>query len=132
MDTLTRDYNAYFGSKKTFTDLVDEGQRAYGSKNFCGADVLFRLALELKPVHYAPYYYLGLLAYEEKKYPEAESFYKTALDYGAEKALVQYARGVNAAAAGNKTEAAAYLQEASAADPAKYKARSDDLIKRLQ
>jgi tetratricopeptide (TPR) repeat protein len=132
MDTLTKDYNAYFTSKKTFTDLIDEGQRAYGSKNFSGAEALFRQALELKSAHYAPYYYLGLLAYEEKKYPEAESFYKTALDYGAEKALVQYARGVNAAAAGNKAEALAYLQEASAADPATYKTRSEDLIKRLQ
>ncbi|MDR1143443.1 MAG: hypothetical protein LBK77_04380 [Spirochaetaceae bacterium] len=130
--TLTRDYNAYIASKKTFTELIDEGQKAYGAKNYTTAAELFRKAAALKPGHYAPPYYLGLLAYEDKKYAEAEGFYKTALEYGAEKALVQYARGVNAAVSGKKAEAVAFLEEASAADPARYKARADDLIKRLQ
>ncbi|MDR2663626.1 MAG: hypothetical protein LBC31_11580 [Treponema sp.] len=129
---LTRDYNAYIAAKKTFTELIDEGQKAYGAKNYAAAAELFRKAGTLKPGHYAPPYYLGLLAYEDKKYAEAEGFYKTALDYGAEKALVQYARGVNAAASGKKSEAAAFLEEAAAADSAKYKARAEDLIKRLQ
>jgi tetratricopeptide (TPR) repeat protein len=129
---LTRDYNAYITFKRTFAELIDEGQRAYGVKNYATAAEFFQKAAVLKPDHYAPPYYLGLLAYEDKKYAEAESFYKTALDYGAEKALVQYARGVNAAASGKKAEAVAFLEEASAADPARYKARAEDLIKRLQ
>jgi tetratricopeptide (TPR) repeat protein len=132
ISALTRDYNVYIISKKTFTELIDEGQKAYGAKNYAGAAELFRKAAVLRPGHYAPPYYLGLLAYEEKNYAEAEGFYKTALGYGAERALVQYARGVNAAASGKKAEAVAFLEEASAADPAKYKARSDDLIKKLQ
>jgi tetratricopeptide (TPR) repeat protein len=129
---LSRDYNSYIASKKSFTELVDEGQRAYGSGNFSASAELFRRAAALRPRHYAPQYYLGLLAYEEKKYAEAEGFYKTALEYGAERALVQYARGVNAVASGKKTEALAYLQEASAADPAAYKARVDELVGKLE
>ena len=129
---LSRDYNTYIAGKKTFVELVEEGQRAYGTKNYPAAEESFRKAAELRNNHYAPYYYLGLLAYENKKYTEAEDFYKKALDCGAERAMVQYARGVNAATAGKKTEAIAFLEEASAADSIKYKARSDDLIKKLQ
>ena len=126
-----RDYNAYIAGKKTFVELVEEGQRAYGAKNFSEAGALFRRAAEMKSGHHAPPYYLGLLAYEDKNYTVAENFYKTALDLGAERGLVQYARGVNAATAGKTAEAVAFLEEAAAADSAKYKARSDELIKKL-
>lgn len=129
---LTRDYNNYIAGKKTFTELVEEGQRAYNAKNYSSAEESFRKAAELRSNHYAPSYYLGLVAYENKKYNEAEDFYKKALDYGGEKAMIQYARGVNAAAAGKKAEAIAFLEEAAAADSARYKARSDDLIRKLQ
>jgi len=129
---LTRDYRAYIAGKRTFLELVEDGQRAYGGKNYLLAGDLFRKAAELKSSHYAPYYYLGLIAYEDKKYTDAEGFYKTALDYGAERAMVQYARGVNAAAAGKKADAIAFLQEASTADSAQYKARSDEIINKLR
>ncbi|MDR2471387.1 MAG: tetratricopeptide repeat protein [Treponema sp.] len=127
-----RDYNAYIAGKKTFVELVEEGQRAYGAKNLSEAEALFRRALEMKSGHHAPCYYLGLVAYENKNYTGAETFYKTALDLGAERGLVQYARGVNAAASGKTAEAVAFLEEAAAADSAKYKARCDDLIKKLR
>ena len=129
---MTKDYNTYIGAKKTFVELVEDGQRAYGAKNYSSAEELFHKAAELRNTHYAPYYYLGLLAYEDKKYNNAEEFYKTALGYGGERAMIQYARGVNAAAAGKKAEAIVFLEEAATADSARYRARSDDLIKKLQ
>ena len=132
---LTRDYSAYIANKKTFTELVEEGQKAYGAKNYAAAEESFHKAIKLRNSHYAPYYYLGLLAYERKNYNGAETFYKTALDAatpGTERAMIQYARGVNAAAAGKKAEAITFLEEAANIDSAKYKVRSDDLIRKLQ
>ncbi|MDR0599345.1 MAG: tetratricopeptide repeat protein [Treponema sp.] len=131
-EDLSKDYNAYLGAKKTFPQLVTEGQAAYGAKNFSGAGDLFRQARELKKDHPLPYYYLGLLAYEGKDYTGAEALYQQARDRGADKALIQYALGVNAAAAGKTAEAVSLLKEAAAADPGKYKSRTEDLIKRLQ
>ncbi|MDR0447802.1 MAG: hypothetical protein LBH07_03955 [Treponema sp.] len=127
---ITRDYRTYIAGKKTFFELIEEGQKAYGDKNFAIAGDLFRKAAALKWDHFASYYYLGLLAYEDKKYIEAEAYYKTALDHGAENAMIQYARGVNAAAQGKKAEALVFLQEAAVAE--KYRDRSNELIRRLQ
>ena len=132
IDVLTGDFTSYIAGKKTFAELVEEGQQAYAAKNYSGAEESFRKAAELRSGHYAPYYYLALIAYENKKYSEAENFYKTALDNGGERALIQYARGINAAAAGGKTEAITFLEEAAAADSAKYKERCSELIKKLQ
>ena len=127
---LTRDYTAYISGKRTFTELVEEGQRAYTARNFTAAGEFFRRAIEQRSSHYAPYYYLGLIAYEDKKYSEAEEFYQTALNHGAERALIQYSRGVNAAAAGNRAEAIGFLQEAAASE--RYRDRANDLIQKLQ
>ena len=132
INDLSRDFQAYIAGRKTFTELVEEGQKAYSAKDFAAAGDLFRKALEMRSNHFAPYYYLGLLAYEDKKYAEAEELYRKALDLGAERALIQYARGVNAAAAGKRTEAIAFLQDAAAADSVRFKSRSDDLIRKLQ
>jgi tetratricopeptide (TPR) repeat protein len=88
--------------------------------------------MEQKPGHYAPYYYLGLLSYEEGSYDMAESYYLSAADRGADGALVSYALGVNAASAGRKKEAADYLRRAAAASPERYGDRTRDLLRRLE
>jgi tetratricopeptide (TPR) repeat protein len=129
---LAKDFSAYIAGKKTFTELVEDGQRFYGAKNYSMAEECFHKAAALRNSHYAPYYYLALIAYDNKNYTGAEAYYKTALDNGAEKAMIQYARGVNAAAAGKKAEAIAFLEEAAAADSARYRARSEDLINKLR
>jgi hypothetical protein len=46
--------------------------------------------------------------------------------------MIQYARGVNAASAGKKPEAIAFLQEAASIDSARFKVRSDELIQKLR
>ena len=130
IDVLTGNYNAFIAGKKTFAELVEEGQKAYDAGNSAAAEDFFRRAAELRSSHHIPCYYLGLLAYGDKKYNEAEEFYLMALNNGAERALIQYARGVNAAAAGRRSEALVFLEEASAEE--RYKARSDELIRRLR
>ena len=129
VDTLTQDYKTYIDSRKTFAELLTEGQQAYKNKDSSRAEAAFLSAHRQKPTHYAPYYYLGLLAYEAKDFEQAEQYYRSALQYGGSEGLVSYARGLNAIAAGRTAEAKAFLEQA-AADP-EYKERAQALIARL-
>jgi tetratricopeptide (TPR) repeat protein len=131
-NTLQNDYQTYLAGRRTFRELIDEGQRAYEAKDYTGAEQAFLKAVEQRPAHYAPYYYLGLLAYEEKKYAPAEAYYRSALQYGADQALVQYARGLNAMAQGRIADAISCLQEAAQLSPARYGERAENLISGLK
>jgi tetratricopeptide (TPR) repeat protein len=132
MEDLEKDYRNYIASRKTFAELVDEGQKAYAGKDRAAAELAFLQAMEQKPGHHAPYYYLGLLSYEEGSYDMAETYYLSAAERGADGALVAYALGVNAASAGRKKEAADYLRRAAAASPERYGERTRDLLGRLE
>jgi tetratricopeptide (TPR) repeat protein len=129
---LQNDYLNYLASRKTFGDLIDEGQKAYAAKNYAEAELAFLRAIEQRPAHYVSYYYLGLIAYEEKNYELAEGYYRSALQYGAEQALLQYARGVNAAMMGRNAEAISYLEEAARLSPERYRERAANLISRIR
>ncbi|MDR2521983.1 MAG: hypothetical protein LBC72_05475 [Spirochaetaceae bacterium] len=132
LENMTNDYYSYIASRKTFAELVQAGQEAYTAKNWVEAENYFLQALYQKPTHYAPYYYLGLLAYEQKSYDLAERYYRSAVQYGADVALVSYALGINAATAGRNDEAVTYLQEAARISPERYKERTDSIIIRLR
>jgi tetratricopeptide (TPR) repeat protein len=132
LDKLSQDFQNYLASRKTFTELSEEGQKAYAVRDPVGAEIAFFNALDQKPSHYAPYYYLGLLAYEENSYDMAEQYYRSALQNGADRALVFYALGVNAASAGKTREAIEYLRQAASASPERYREKSDSLIQRLR
>jgi tetratricopeptide (TPR) repeat protein len=132
MDKLNRDYRAYLDSRKTFTELVAEGQRAWAAGDTAAAELAFTKALNQRPGHYAPYYYLGLIAYGENSYDLAEQYYRSSIQYGADFALVSYALGINAAAAGKNREAVNYLREAAAAAPDRYLEKTESLIARLK
>ncbi|MDR3324536.1 MAG: hypothetical protein LBS82_00920 [Spirochaetaceae bacterium] len=124
------DYAAYVMGRKTFNEIVDAGQQNYAAGNYDQAEVCFLEALRAKP-HYAPYYYLGLIAYTQKKYDIADQYYRSAELLGADKALVQYALGVNAASAGRNNEAVQYLNNASYLSPERYRDRVAEILKKL-
>ncbi|GMO49284.1 MAG: hypothetical protein Ta2G_06060 [Termitinemataceae bacterium] len=132
LETMRRDYDSYIDSRKTFAELVDLGQKSYTGKQLGEAEQYFLAALYQKPTHYAPYYYLGLLSYEDKNYDMAERYYRSALTYGADSPLVNYALGINAATAGRNSEAITYLQEAANQSPERYKDRAEQIIIRLK
>jgi tetratricopeptide (TPR) repeat protein len=131
-DTLKKEYHSYLASRRTFGELIREGRQAYAAKDAVTAELCFLSAMDQKPTHYAPYYYLGLLAYEEKSYDQADTYYRTALRYGADDALVHYALGLNAASAGRRADAIDYLSRAAVTAPERYKQRVEDLIARLR
>ncbi|GMO27846.1 MAG: hypothetical protein LBG79_05750 [Spirochaetaceae bacterium] len=128
---MHRDYSAYIQSRYTFAELVDAGQRAYSARNFDDAESFFLDSLYQKPGHFAPYYYLGLISYERKNYEVAEQYYRSALQFGADYALVQYAMGVNAATSGRSADAIVYLKSAAEADPVRYGERSNQIIQKI-
>lgn len=132
IDEITRDYKNYIKERKTFTELVEAGRQAYSAKDMAKAEVLFLSAMDLEPQHYAPHYYLGLLSYEQKKYDMAENYYRSALLYGADEALVNYALGLNAGAAGRKSDAVQYLEKAAAAAPDRYQTKVQELLPRFK
>jgi len=130
IESLSADFTSYIAGRRTFAELITEGHNAYSSGQFSAAQAFFNRAAGQRSTHYAPYYYLGLLAYEEKRYEEADALYQLALDYGAPRALLMFARGLNAAADGKNPEAIVFLEEAALDE--RYRTRSEELISRLQ
>jgi hypothetical protein len=131
-EVLGNDFRAYLAGRKTLAEYIDAGQEAHAAGDREGAETNFLMARDLRPAHFAPYYYLGLLAYEGKAYDQAESFYRAALQYGADQALIQYARGINAASAGRPTDAINLLEEAATASPERYGDRAAGIISQLR
>jgi hypothetical protein len=132
MDSLDRDYQGYLDSRKTFAELVDEGETAYAGKDREGAELAFRAALNQKPDHYAPHYYLGLLAYDSGDHAAAAEYYFASMGYGADLALIFYALGLNAAAAGSAADAVDFLGQAAEIAPDRFREKAGKLIPRLQ
>lgn len=131
LEDFKSDYRNYLASRKTYAELLEEGREAYANKDRIRAEHIFMEALDMKPSHYAAYYYLGLLAYEQKAYDMAENHYRSALQNGADQALVYYALGLNAGAAGRNADARSYLQRASRENPERYRARVEELLPRF-
>jgi tetratricopeptide (TPR) repeat protein len=132
METFRRDYNSYIAARKTFAELLKDGEAAYAQKDSVTAELNFQEAKNQNPAHYAPYYYLGLLAYERQMYDLAEQYYRSALQYGADSSLVNFALGINAASAGRNDEAIRCLEQAAEASPARFGQRVGDIISRLK
>jgi tetratricopeptide (TPR) repeat protein len=130
-ENLTRDMGTYLASRKTFAELMEEGRATYAAGDYMTATYLFSDALDLRPGHYAPYYYLGMIYYGNGSWYWAEEYYNQSLERGADKALVHYALGLNAAAAGLIEKAAALLRDAAEEDPGRYREKADALLKTL-
>jgi hypothetical protein len=131
-ELLQSDFRTYLTGRKTFTEYIEAGQRAYTAGDTAEAETNFLRALDQRPAHFAPLYYLGLLAYEEKNYGQAEYYYRSALQYGGDQGLIQYARGLNAASAGRRADAINLLEEAAAASPERYGDRAAGIIYQLR
>jgi tetratricopeptide (TPR) repeat protein len=129
---MERDYKAYLDSRKTFNELIEEGRKAFTAGDFPNAEMYFTAAMYQKPAHYASYYYLGLIYYEQKKYAAAEEYYKSSLSYGADPGLVSYALGINAAMDERTSEAIRWLEQAATANPSRYREKVDALLVQLR
>ena len=129
---IARDHLRYLDSRRSFSELVADGQRAYISGYAAIARATFRRALEIRPDHYAPWYYLGLLAYNEGDTATAEWYYRMALSLGADTASVLYAMALNAATATRIDEAIELLRQSAQIAPGRFRERAETLIYQLE
>ncbi|MCL2600612.1 MAG: tetratricopeptide repeat protein [Treponema sp.] len=132
MGDIARDHRIYLDSLSSFSELIAAGQYAYNAGRAADAEAAFRGALEIRPDHYAPWYYLGLLAYNDNNTEAAERYYRIALGFGADTASVLYALALNAAIAGRTAEAMELLRQASATAPDRFGERAEILIEQLE
>ncbi|MEI6387048.1 MAG: hypothetical protein WCQ50_10445 [Spirochaetota bacterium] len=131
LDALEKAFGEYIDSRKTYPELVALGTEQYNKKEYDRADTNFAEAARLEPNAFVVPYYQGLIAYSKSQYQQADAFYKQALALGCDKPTVNYALGLNSIARGLNDEGAAFLSLASTANPDRYKARVDDILKRL-
>jgi tetratricopeptide (TPR) repeat protein len=131
-ETLAGDCHNYLESKKSFAELIAEGQRAYSEGDLEGAERSFDRARSMRPDHAVPCYYQGLLAYGARDFARAEELYNAALCNGADAALVRYALGLNAVSAGRAADGIRWLEEAAAAGPDRFGEKAAGIIGRLR
>jgi tetratricopeptide (TPR) repeat protein len=132
LDNLAASFDSYLNGKKTFVELVTEGVGLYNQKSYDAAQKDFVAAQALNPMDYVPPYYLGLIAYYNKSYAVADTFYKKALDLGCDPGIANYALGVNAFAQGLLVDAKAYLTKAKDSSPDVYGPKADEVIARIK
>jgi len=132
MDALAADYETFLGSRKSFSELVDEGRRYYGEGMADEAKAAFEAAVGIRPWHHVPFYYLGLLAYNRGDTDEAETFYLKALGLGADEAAVTYAIAINAATAGRIDDALGLLEHLAGLSPERFGERAGNLSELLR
>ena len=129
---LLQDFQAYVLSLKTPIELVKDGIDLYTKGDLANAELSFRKSLALDPTSATATYYLGLIDYSRKNYPQAEDQYTKAFQLGANAGVINYALGVNSFAAGKNADATKYLTLAKQADKATYGDRVDALLKRME
>jgi hypothetical protein len=131
-ESLAGDYQNYLDAKKSFSELIEAGQKAYSEGDFENAEQRFSQAQSMRPEHAVPYYYQGLLAYGARNFAKAEELYNAALYNGADTALVHYALGLNAVSAGRAADGIRWLEQAVAAGPDRFGEKANRIINKLR
>jgi tetratricopeptide (TPR) repeat protein len=129
-EEIARHYGDYFAGYGTFSGCMLEGKTEYSNGRIQEARYAFMLAMSKRPKHYAPYYNLGLLAFEEGESGEADYYYQKAMNFGA--ATVVYAMALNAAADGRTYWALMLLQQAADLDPERFGEKARIMENRLR
>jgi len=121
----------YLDSRRSFRGWITYGVDRYNTSDLDEAKTAFTAAVELDEENYVPYYYLGLINYEQGNFGLADFYYQEAIAKGAEAAVTLYALGVNAYADNRFDDAVAYLEDAVEADPA-YEDRAEEVLIRIR
>ena len=116
----------------TFNDLVRLGVDQFGAEDPSSSRTSFQEALKLRSDNYIPYYYLGLIAYQEEDFYVAQDYYLRASDLGIDAGLINYALGVNAFADQRYDRAKEYLLKAKELDSESYEEKTDALLQRIE
>ncbi len=130
-EQLNEQFRSFVSSLKTTGELTAEAVSLYNAGDDGKAAALFTDILQSSPDDPAACYYMGLIAYRNARYAEAETWYKKAARNGADAALVNWALGLSAYSDKRYTEAKNYLNEAKKLDGEQYGRRADELVAQI-
>jgi tetratricopeptide (TPR) repeat protein len=116
---------------KTFNELVQEGVSDYNAGRYATSRKNLLLASDVKADDPIVLYYLGLVSYSEKDYPQAEKWYKAALAAGSDVSTTNWALGLNAYADKRYKDARQYIETARTVNPDRYGAKGETLLKSM-
>ncbi|MGL4986876.1 MAG: tetratricopeptide repeat protein [Treponemataceae bacterium] len=132
-DTLNKSYITFIEELRSVRDELANGVAAYSKDQTDEAINFFNKALELDEKNSTAMYYIGLSMHKQKRYKEADSWYKKALDaHQPNTAYIYWALGTSAVADWRTSDALEYLNKAKEADPTTFASRVDNLIKQLE
>ncbi|MCA1754771.1 MAG: hypothetical protein LC641_08785 [Spirochaeta sp.] len=131
-ELLVEGFIAHVQSMRSYRDLVEDGMQAYNNGDLGPAERHFVAASDIDDSTYLPYYYLGLINFDNASFELAEYYFETALTNGADEALVSYALGVNAFAEERYATAREQLERAIELGGDTYRDQATDLIGRIQ
>jgi tetratricopeptide (TPR) repeat protein len=123
---------SYLSGRRSFRTLVQDGIDQYADGELADAEESFVTALKLREDSFIPFYYMGLINYDNRNYSLSDFYYKEALDKGATEALTYYALGVNAYADNRFEDAVSYLEETIRLDPSSYEDKAGQLLDRIE
>jgi len=132
LEELQRDFHTYSLSLMTFNDFIRQGVDLYSAEELAAARESFENAVAQRTDNYIPYYYLGLIYYQQKDYDTAQQYYSKASELDIEPGLINYALGVNAFADKRFDLAVEYLLKAKELDSAAYGEKVDSLLQRIE
>ncbi|MGL4524271.1 MAG: tetratricopeptide repeat protein [Spirochaetia bacterium] len=126
------DFETFLGQQMGYIETLNALRESYTKKDYPQAKEYAESANVMKQDAYLPVYYLGLIAFENKEYEEAQKHYQQSLSMGAPEALIDFAMG-HILYYGQKdyAQASATFEQAKQKDPTKYGARVDAILKNL-
>lgn len=144
-EDLQSEYVNYFSDTLlTYNELIRAGITAYNNEEYTQASDYFNKARGQNPTQHSPDYHLGLIAYSEGNYEDAEGLFREALkkvekneEVNAQQkneaiGLIYYAMGVNAYDAGNIGIAKDFLKQSVWTDDGKYSQKARELLDKIQ
>ncbi len=125
------DLALWLNGLKTFNELVQEGVSDYNAGRYSAARKNLLLASDVKADDPIVLYYLGLVSYSEKDYPQAEKWYNAALSAGSDVSTTNWALGLNAYADKRYRDARQYIETARTVNPDRYGPKGEALLKSM-
>ncbi len=114
------DFTVWLEGQHTFNELVQSGVSGYNGGKYLQARKDLLSASGIRSDDPIVSYYLGLVSYAEKDYPQADIWYKKALACGADVSTVNWALGLSAYADKRYKESKVFLENARQANPSRY------------
>ncbi|MBI9097784.1 MAG: hypothetical protein JEY91_04880 [Spirochaetaceae bacterium] len=131
-EDLQRGFKEYLNNFLNAQELMDLGIQYYNDNESDLAVQTFTKLSGISPESWQPFYFLGLLSYDEGEYTEADVWYGKAAEKEAPEALIAYVTGLTAWKDERIDEAKGLLSKAARLDNEKYGEKTEPILEYLQ